>query len=71
MKLSEKEWKKKLTPEQFGVLREEHTEAPFSHEYNDNKEEGEYYCAGCGAKLFSSKEKLSVNALSMWRAGLI
>lgn len=50
-------WKDKLTEEQYSVLREKGTEAPFSGKYVDHKETGVYKCAGCGAELFSSKDK--------------
>ncbi len=53
----EKNWKKRLTPEQYKVLREKGTEMPFSGEYVHNKERGMYTCAGCGVKLFSSDTK--------------
>lgn len=51
------EWQKLLTPAAFIVLREEGTERPFSGEYADNHAEGDYYCAACHLKLFSSKTK--------------
>jgi len=51
------EWKKQLTPAAYNVLREEGTERPFSGEYADNHEDGDYYCAACHLKLFSSKTK--------------
>ena len=51
------EWKKQLTPAAYNVLREEGTERPYSGEYNENKAEGDYYCAACHLKLFSSKTK--------------
>lgn len=57
MKLSKEEWKKRLTPEQYRVLREEGTERAFSGDLHDNKRKGTYLCAGCGEKLFSSEAK--------------
>jgi peptide-methionine (R)-S-oxide reductase len=50
-------WKEKLTPEQYRILREAGTEAPFSGEYNDHFSEGVYCCAGCETELFMSGEK--------------
>ncbi len=50
-------WKDKLTPQQYHITREAGTEAPFSHEYNDNKREGTYQCVCCGAELFPSRTK--------------
>ncbi len=54
---TEKEWKKKLTPEQYRVLREKATEKAFSGEYWDSTDDGIYLCAGCGEPLFSSEAK--------------
>ena len=51
------EWKKLLTPAAYNVLREEGTERPYSGVYNNNHEDGDYYCAACHLKLFSSKTK--------------
>ncbi|MHA2059908.1 MAG: peptide-methionine (R)-S-oxide reductase MsrB [Candidatus Ranarchaeia archaeon] len=56
-KNSEKDWKKKLTKEQYHVLREKGTERPFSGEYWDHHEEGVYRCSACGTPLFSSDKK--------------
>ena len=54
---SEEEWKKVLTPQQYHVLREKGTDAPFTGKLTYNKEKGTYYCAGCGAELFTSDMK--------------
>ena len=54
---TEAEWRKQLTLAQYNVLREEGTERPFSGEYADNHEDGDYYCAACHLKLFSSATK--------------
>ena len=50
-------WKKKLTAEQYKILREKGTEPAFSGELNKHYENGMYVCAGCGQELFSSKAK--------------
>jgi len=54
---SEEYWKKKLTKDQYRVLRQKGTEPPFTGEYWDNKQKGIYYCAGCGEPLFDSDTK--------------
>ena len=56
---SEEEWKKTLTPEQFRILRKAGTERANGQVYDEFKKQGAgtYYCAGCNAELFSSKEK--------------
>jgi peptide-methionine (R)-S-oxide reductase len=54
---SEAEWRKRLTPEQYYVLREEGTEKPFANEYNKNKAKGIYHCRGCNNPMFSSETK--------------
>ncbi|WP_033367997.1 peptide-methionine (R)-S-oxide reductase MsrB [Rubritalea marina] len=53
------EWKAQLTPEQYRIARQDGTERPNGDVYKQFKKQGAgtYYCAGCGAKLFSSKEK--------------
>lgn len=57
MKLSAAEWKKRLTPEQYQVLREKGTETPFTGALLHNKGDGMYVCGACGAKLFKSDTK--------------
>lgn len=56
---SDEEWRKILTPEQYRVLRQAGTERPFGPAYEEFKQQGAgtYVCGGCGAELFSSKEK--------------
>jgi peptide-methionine (R)-S-oxide reductase len=54
---SDADWKRELTPEQYRVLREGGTEAPFSGKLLHNKEAGTYACAACGAPLFKSETK--------------
>ena len=57
LNLSEAEWRKRLTPEQYHVLREAGTERAFSGLYNDNKADGLYRCAACQLDLFDSADK--------------
>jgi peptide-methionine (R)-S-oxide reductase len=56
-KLSDEQWREKLDPMAYAVLREEATERAFSGELWDEKREGRYDCGGCGAALFSSDAK--------------
>lgn len=51
------DWRRKLTSEQFAVLREEATERPYSSQLNANKASGLYHCVGCEAPLYSSETK--------------
>lgn len=55
--MSQEDWKKKLTPEQYNVCRLGSTESPFSGKYNSHKEKGTYVCVACGQELFSSETK--------------
>ena len=54
---TEAEWRAELDPEQYRVLRQKGTEAPFSGEYDHVFEPGTYKCAGCGTELFESETK--------------
>lgn len=56
-KLTDEEWKQRLTPTQFKVLRQKSTEAPFSGDLLHIKENGEFSCAGCGNIIFDSTTK--------------
>jgi len=53
----ENDWGKKLTPEQYHILFEKGTEAPFSGKYVKHNEGGQYACAACGSVLFDSGTK--------------
>jgi methionine-R-sulfoxide reductase len=57
--LSDDEWRRRLTPEQFRILRSSGTERPFCGTLLDNKQQGVYACAGCGLPLFASDAKFN------------
>jgi len=61
MKRTDDEWKQTLTPEQFAVLRQKATEAPYSGDLLYNEAEGTYMCAGCGTELFASEHKFEAH----------
>lgn len=55
--LSDQEWRKRLSPESYQVLRREGTEPPFTSALNNEKRSGIFHCAGCDLPLFSSQAK--------------
>ena len=57
LELSDEEWKQRLTPEQYKVLRKEGTERPYTSPLNREYGEGTYVCAGCELPLFTSETK--------------
>lgn len=61
MDLTEAEWQQKLTPEQYHVLREKGTDAPFTGRFDRHSESGKYSCAACGAELFKSDNKFDAH----------
>ena len=64
IELTDAEWRERLTPEQYRILRKADTERAFTGKYDTNKATGIYVCAGCGAPLFASDTKY--NSGSGW-----
>ncbi len=64
LNLTDAEWRERLSPEQYQILRQAGTERAFTGKYEGNKAQGMYKCAGCGAPLFSSETKY--NSGSGW-----
>ena len=57
VKKSDQEWRQELTPEQYDVVRNKGTEAPFTSELNEVKDPGQFVCVACGQPLFDSQNK--------------
>ena len=57
LRLDDVEWRERLSPEQYQVLRRGGTERAFTGKYDRNRQAGEYRCAGCGHALFASGDK--------------
>ena len=55
--LTDAEWRERLSPEQYHILREKGTERAFTGQFDKHYDAGEYYCAGCGTRLFASDAK--------------
>ena len=64
LNLTDAEWRERLSPEQYQILRHAGTERAFTGKYESNKAAGLYHCAGCGLPLFSSETKY--NSGSGW-----
>ncbi len=68
-RLTDAEWRARLSPEQYAILRQHATERPFTHPLNKEKRKGVFACAGCGQPLFASATKYDSGTgwPSFWR----
>ncbi len=57
--LTDADWRQRLSPEEYQVLRQKGTERPFTGIYNEVKKDGIYRCRGCGAKLFDTRHQFN------------
>ena len=57
LELTDAEWREKLSPEQYHILREAGTERAFTGKYEKNEQPGEYHCAACGQAVFEGSDK--------------
>ena len=57
LETTDEEWRQRLTPEQYAVLRQAGTERAFTGEFVDTEDDGVYRCGGCGATVFDSQTK--------------
>src|ERR1035441_7519848 len=63
---TEAEWRSRLAPEEYAILRAQGTEPAFTGQYWRNHEKGAYHCAGCGAELFSSDTQFDSGTGRPW-----
>ena len=57
LQLTDAQWRERLTPEQYEIMRQKGTERPYTGQYWDTDQHGTYICAGCGTPLFASDTK--------------
>ncbi len=70
LELTDAEWREKLSPEQYHILREAGTERAFTGKYEKNKQAGEYHCAACGQLVFGRGAQRYQHGNAPHRSGL-